>query len=144
MCSKRAGTFTKGSCIGHDHDKRDREHDLLRDDRPCDRRGGHLGAHQGEPALRHRHARDLADARRQQGVEQEADEERRGNVCVVEATVCPVGSLSNTIFHTTALSRIESRLSPSDAITHSQATSSTVALLMFTERRASSRLGEER
>ena len=87
MCSKRAGTFTNGSCSSHDHDERDREHDLLGHDRARERRGRHVGAHQLQPALQHRDARDLADARRQQGVEQEADEERRHDMRVVEARV---------------------------------------------------------
>ena len=85
MCSKRAGTFTNGSCSSHDHDQRDREHDLLGHDRAGERRGGHVGAHELEPALQHRDARDLAEARGQQRVEQEADEERRHDVRVVEA-----------------------------------------------------------
>ena len=121
----------------HDHDERDREHDLLGDERAGERRGRHVGADQLEPALQHRDAPDLAEARGQQRVEQEADEERRHDVARSGSAAWP-GIVSSAAFQTTALSRIETRLSASDAITHHQATSTALTVLMLTERSASS------
>ena len=71
----------------HDHDERDGEHDLLGHQRACERGGRHVVALQPQAPLQHGDAPDLAQARRQQGVEQEADEERGYDIRVVEAGV---------------------------------------------------------
>ena len=91
MCSKRAGTFTNGSCRAMITTRAIASTICSATTEPAIVAVGHLRAHQLEPALQHRDARDLADAGRQQGVEQEADEERRDDMRVVEARLARNG-----------------------------------------------------
>ena len=77
MCSKRAGTFTKGSCRAMIMTRAIASTICSATTEPAIVAVGTSRAGQLQPALQHRHARDLADARRQQRVEQEANEERR-------------------------------------------------------------------
>ena len=68
---------------GDDHQRqRDSEHELLGQHRTRDGAGGDGVAGQPPAPREHRHAGDLADAREEHGVEQEADEERRHDVPV--------------------------------------------------------------
>ena len=85
MCSKRAGTFTNGSCSAMITTSAIASTICSATTEPASVAVGTSVPTSLQPALQHRDAPDLADARRQQRVEQEADEERRHDVRVEEA-----------------------------------------------------------
>ena len=90
-----------------------------------------------QPAPQHGDPPDLAQARRQQRVEQEADEERRHDVDVLEAAALR-GSCPGAVFQTDRLEQDRSEVRPNAAITHHQPTSIALTVSMSTERSASS------